>query len=130
MKNLSLEFARQTVKVLNRALKEDPRAIRNLLTIYVSCGQKLAKDPTVQTVQVSGRGRGYRIGPLGLINGIVGIRKNGYGYVAALYNIKCPVHGEERPDFKDKRVGDTCGIRDCEAQLTLGRLIRFEVLDK
>jgi len=127
MKNLSLKFAQQAVKVLNRALKEDPKSIRKLMTARIRCNQKLTNDPTIQ---VSGLGRITMVGPLGLINGIIGVRKNGCGYVTAVYNIKCLVHGEERPDFKNKKVGDTCGIRDCEAKLTLGKLVQFKVWDK
>jgi hypothetical protein len=126
------------VDVLNRALAEDPEAIRRLMSeAYVPCNETLANDPTIQ-VRTEKVGVGtyqpvippkthyYSVGALGLINGIIGI-KNGHGYVAACFNVKCRVHGELMK-HKDKKVNDTCGVEGCVEPLILGSLVKFEVL--
>jgi hypothetical protein len=125
-------FAKQAVDVLNRALSEDPEAMRRLMSeAYVPCNRALADDPTIQVhtekVEVGGAlGDFFSVGALGLINGIIGI-KNGHGYVAACFNVKCGVHGELMK-HKDKKVNDTCGVEGCVEPLILGSLVKFEVL--
>ena len=126
-------FAKQAVDVLNRALAEDPEAMRKLMSeAYVPCNRALADDPTIQVhtekVEVGGiLGDFFSVGALGLINGIIGIRQNGCGYVAAVFNLECPRHGEH-PDHKDKKTDDPCVVEGCDKKLKLGTLVRFEVL--
>jgi hypothetical protein len=100
------------VEVLNRALEADPDAINELFDYHVPCNDKLAGDPAVQ-VKVEYGLSGYRvwcndklardsavkvkveykfagpkqtIGILGLINGLLGVDENGWGYVRAVYD--------------------------------------------
>jgi hypothetical protein len=126
-------FARQAVDVLNRALAEDPEAMRRLMSeAYVPCNRALADDPTIQVhtekVEVGGAlGDFFSVGALGLINGIIGVRQNGCGYVAAVFNLECPRHGEH-PDYKDKKIDDSCLVEGCDKKLKLGTLVCFEVL--
>jgi len=75
-----VELAKHVVAVLNRALESDPHAISALFENRVFCNRKLANDPTIQVREREGRSP--NIGTLGIINGIVGINDDGYGFVA------------------------------------------------
>ena len=118
----SIDFA---IDVLNRALRADRQALEKILDYRVECNKKLADDPTIQVV--SGEDlEGVKIstvGALGLINGIFGIRDNGWGYIAAEYEVVCLDCKEE----KDGNVGEYCP--DCNNELKLGRLINFKRTD-
>jgi hypothetical protein len=67
-----------------RAFAEDPDAMQSLVEARVQCNQALADDVTIQCGQL-GAGK-WEVGALGLINGLLGVRSNGCGYVAAVYN--------------------------------------------
>lgn len=71
--------AQQIVDDLNEALLLDPVAITELMTSRVRCNEALGGHPTIQ---VGADGGELRLGPLGLINGLVGVRDNGWGYIA------------------------------------------------
>lgn len=78
------EIAHRAVEVLNRALEADREAVTALFNTRLRCNEKLADDPTIQ---VGGWQDGKStIGPLGIINGIIGIQENGWGYIAARYD--------------------------------------------
>ena len=119
-----IDFA---IEVLNRALKADPKAIKTLLECRVPCNMDLADDPTIQVIVGEGL-EGDKIasvGPLGLLNGILGIRQNGWGYIAAVYEVVCPVCKE----VKDGVEGEPC--LDCgDATLVLGELTEFKRTDR
>ena len=55
---------------LNEAFKADPLAMECLLKKYVPCRGKLADHPTIQVV-FDAQSMCFKVGPLGLINGIV-----------------------------------------------------------
>jgi len=136
------EFALQAVEVLNRALGEDHEAIAELFNKRVPCNEALAKDSTIQVLQHRSDSYvrdmlfngydagGYTLGVLGLINGIIGIQPDGWGYLCAIYNIDCPNDGpiegflteEQAKGLTTKDKCPTCGDR-----LEVGELIRFEV---
>jgi len=68
------------IAVLNEALSQDPRALRDLLAHREVCNQRLAQNDTVQVRQTPDGVRS--VGVLGLINGILGARANGMGPLA------------------------------------------------
>jgi len=57
------------VKILNDALERDPDAMAQLVGMRVVCNEKLAAHPTIQAFQ---HGDEFRLGILGLLNGVLG----------------------------------------------------------
>jgi hypothetical protein len=110
----------EVLEVLNRAVKADHVAVEILIEKRVVCNKALADDPTIQVVSKDGR---TKVGLLGLINGIVGIRDNGWGYIAACYEVRCP----KCAALKKGNEGDDCPT--CGTELELGKLLRFERTD-
>lgn len=113
---------KDAIEVLNRALAADPEAARLLFNYRVGCNEELANDPTIQVSSYRPKGT-TTVGILGLLNGIFGIQDDGMGYLAASYEVVCPVHGAERPEFT--KVGDPCPIDGCQETLGLGKLVEF-----
>jgi hypothetical protein len=68
-------------ELLNEALALDPEAMQLLMEGRVACNQDLAKHATIQ---VASTDNGYRVGLLGILNGIFGISDKGWGPIAAL----------------------------------------------
>lgn len=66
---------------LNSALEADRKAVSYLITHKICCNDKLADHPTVQCGMLNKDQ--YTIGMLGIINGIIGIKDDGYGYICA-----------------------------------------------
>lgn len=66
----------KALDILNDALTRDPLALTQLVNARVSCNEKLTKHKMVQTGMYSGE---YKIGVLGLINGILGYKLGGIG---------------------------------------------------
>lgn len=65
---------RRAISVLNDALARDPDAVRELVNARVPCNAALAAHPTIR----AGRyGEVFRIGVLGLINGVLGDSPSG-----------------------------------------------------
>lgn len=125
---LNVEVADRIVEVLNRAHSQDPHAIAQLIDARVMCNRNLAEDPTIQ-VGVDPETDRYRVGLLGILNGIAGQiqtgRLTGYGYVAAVYQVVCP--SDERHRIGKQIVGDACP--DCDAELKCGQLLHFEMVE-
>lgn len=71
----------QIINVLNEALELDQNAIETLINTRVSCSVQLANHPTIQVRQSKTE---YRVGLLGILNGIVGADENGVGYISAV----------------------------------------------
>lgn len=84
MNELDLKLAQRVVHLLNELLKEDPKAINQLINQRVSCSEKIAPHPTVQVSHTELTG--YTLGVLGLLNGLCGIYPDGMGPVVAIYN--------------------------------------------
>lgn len=76
----------EVVSILNRALEADPAAIQQLVHNRVICNKKIADDESIQV----GRRRtgGYRVGILGVLNGLFGQKKDGSGVIAAKYDME------------------------------------------
>lgn len=72
----------QVVEVLNRIHKADPTVLPALIEQRVPCNQAVADDPTVQVGRaLDGT---WEVGFLGILNGALGIREDGYGHITAL----------------------------------------------
>lgn len=75
----------ETIEFLNELLKYDKPAIARLLQKRTSCNEDLSNHPTVQ---VGGRDGTYVVGVLGILNGLFGINKNGWGEIIAVYDLE------------------------------------------
>lgn len=58
------------VTLLNEALAADRMAVEILIGFRINCSQRLAFHPTIQVTQ------DYRVGMLGILNGIFGLYEN------------------------------------------------------
>ena len=121
---LSMAMAKQAVEVLNRALEADPHAITFLMKQRVVCNMTLAKDPTIQVAKGNIT---YSMSALGVINGIVGIREDGWGYVAAHFALGCPAHGKN--EVGKLVEGDVCPVGQCKNTMRLGLIECFKVIE-
>lgn len=78
------------VKLLNQALKADPKAMHELVETRASCNNKIAGHPTIQcaveTGAVTGR-TSYSVGLVGILNGIFGCQPGtSVGFIAARFD--------------------------------------------
>ncbi len=75
LRRACLEFA---VEVLNQALESDPKVINTIMTQRFDCNKALTEHPTIQTGERD-------LGVMGLINGLFGVDKDGYGFIAGIW---------------------------------------------
>lgn len=73
-------------------MRMDPEAVTALLKVYVPC-HELVNHPSAQVIgrpEYLPKGGKYAIGPLGFLNGIVGVIPSGpeagHGYITAVYD--------------------------------------------
>jgi hypothetical protein len=71
----------RALTVLNEALQADPQTISALMNHRVICNEALANHPTIQVGIYEGE---YKVGLLGLLNGLFGIQENKTGYIGAI----------------------------------------------
>ncbi len=108
------------VEVLNRALKADPGAINELFDYRVPCNEALTDDPTVQVRSGHGlAGQKGTVGVLGLINGLLGVDENGWGYVRAVYDNDQKQIVMFELSEKAFEQGETCCFEWCQAPATV-----------
>ena len=69
------------INALNTMVEADREAIENLLNYRVECNEAMADHPTVQVMADNHK---FKVGLLGIINGIFGA-KDGIGYIAFEY---------------------------------------------
>ena len=122
------EIAQRFVNTLNELLEIDRAAIEELITTRVGCNAFIAKHPTVQVREESGQEthkNAYTMSALGLLNGLVGIQKDGWGYIASVHEVVCPKCSEETS--KGKTIDDVC--EKCGTQLTVGDLVEFRLVE-
>lgn len=81
----NFEAVENAVAILNEALTQDRRAIQFLLAKYEICNSKIAENDTIQ-VRESEETGSIVIGPLGLLNGILGTLPDGSGPIGAILN--------------------------------------------
>lgn len=72
------------ITVLNRIHAADPTVLPALIGYRVPANGALVDDPTVQVGEPT-PGE-YRLGFLGVLNGIFGIRPDGQGYIGARFD--------------------------------------------
>ena len=76
----------EAIALLNSALEADRDAMSALIATRVRCNMALAEHPTIQTGADPGRDGEFRVGLLGIINGLFGIEDDTqYGAIAAVY---------------------------------------------
>jgi len=69
----------EVVNKLNEMNALDPSVIAKLIAFRVPCNQALADHPTVQ---VGNTGKGFEVGLLGVLNGLIGVGSDGWGFLA------------------------------------------------
>ena len=76
------------IELLNEALTSDPEAMEVLFEVRIFCNEELANHPTIQVmdVQKSDGSPAYKVGLLGLLNGIFGVDERGIGAISAVYD--------------------------------------------
>lgn len=70
------------ITYLNELIAIDKPAIAALLANRVPCNEYLAEHPTVQ---VSAQHGGYHVGMLGIINGMFGVNRQGFGLIRYVF---------------------------------------------
>lgn len=73
----------ETVDFLNELLVTDPTAISSLFSVRLACNKKLADHETVQVGALSKSF--FQVGMIGILNGLFGIDKYGWGHISADY---------------------------------------------
>lgn len=76
--------ANEIVDLLNEAARLDPEAMIELIQARVECNAALGEHPTIQTGRQEYGARGYEVGILGILNGILGTFANGWGCIQAV----------------------------------------------
>ena len=117
------ELARRFIDTLNGLVKLDREAIEKLILHRVECNEELSNHPTVQVRQE--QKNEYSLGTLGLLNGLVGIQDDGWGYIAANFYVKCS--NCDRKNLNGFTIGDKCP--HCGHELVLGNLKEFKLID-
>ncbi len=80
----NIELANKIVNFLNELLQVDKEAIEVLIDRRVKVNEQLLNHPTVQVS--SEDGKTGSVGLLGILNGLVGVKSNGWGYIVAHYD--------------------------------------------
>jgi hypothetical protein len=68
------------ISFLNEALELDRKAISSLFLHRVRCSEALAEHPTIQISAYC------KVGMIGVLNGLFGIRENGWGELCAVWD--------------------------------------------
>lgn len=71
----------EVVQLLNQLSIEDKTAMENLICARVECNEAVANHPTVQVSQ--DEDGSFRVGFLGVLNGLFGVAQDGFGAIAA-----------------------------------------------
>lgn len=82
------------IELLNDAFAKDPEAMNQLAQARVVCNDALADHSTIQVGQFGGE---YKVGIIGILNGIFGINDRGWGVISGDFEVICP-NGHELPD--------------------------------
>jgi hypothetical protein len=78
---VDLELAQRIVDFLNELRELDPKLVNSLFRFRPECNKAVADHPTIQ---VCGNQHRWRVGLLGLLNGLCGVDANGCGPIWAL----------------------------------------------
>lgn len=88
-----VQLAQEVILYLNEILALDPNAVLNLCEHRVVVNDQLAGHPTTQIAVIEDVGYGSEdlpqgvlgLGILGILNGLVGVREDHWGYITAVY---------------------------------------------
>jgi hypothetical protein len=72
------------IDLLNDEVTRDPAAMHCLVNQRITCNRALEDHPAIQ-IGTSAEGKAT-VGIVGLLNGIIGTRADGEGYLAAVYH--------------------------------------------
>lgn len=104
----------EVVRVLNEALTLDPLAIQYLMDTRVKCNRDMAEHEAIQVLPVGPRENPteFRVGLMGLLNGLFGADENGTGPISAIYSMP-----DIKPSTKSyfSRVVGFCLTKDAKA---------------
>lgn len=73
---------KDVINILNEVVEKDPEAANSLFGHRVECNKKIADHPTIQ-VSMYPPDNTPKIGIIGILNGMFGIQKDGFGALAA-----------------------------------------------
>lgn len=90
------------IDLLNGAFAMDSYAMHSLVMARVVCNETLADHPTIQ---VGKFGEDYKVGLIGVLNGVFGMAEDGFGAIAGDFDIVCP-NGHDLPD--KTKTGEQC----------------------
>lgn len=94
------ELIDYVIDQLNEIVKHDPNALYALIKQRVPCNDELLNHPTVQCGKHDGC---WQVGVLGLINGIIGVNDDGWGFICAVVEDGDTLTGFKRtPPRKNK----------------------------
>lgn len=79
-----MKSASEAVEALNSMLLCDREAVEAVIEHRVPCNKALADHPTAQVVL--SENESYRVGALGVINGVFGCNENGIGFIFAVFD--------------------------------------------
>ncbi len=79
------ELAHTAIAFLNGLLQTDPEAVRALVETRVPCNEAMAQHPSVQ-VSVDDGVEQRTVGLLGILNGLIGVDDDGWGFLAAEFD--------------------------------------------
>jgi hypothetical protein len=107
--------------VLNEAVRLDKEGMKRLLETRVECNESLSKHESIQVLGYPGGP--YRVGLLGMLNGLFGTSETGFGIISATYDLVC-VNGHKGKELEGKNINDKCDI--CDGEIKLGDLVSFD----
>lgn len=73
----------EVVSLLNDLLAMDPHTISAIVSLRLSCNEHIANHLTVQVGRLGGSH--FVVGVLGILNGLFGVDKYGWGHISADY---------------------------------------------
>ena len=77
------------INLLNDFNSKDPEALAQLINFRVNCNEKLVQHETIQVLcesDAAGNIINPKVGLLGILNGLIGVRESGMGFIAAQVN--------------------------------------------
>ena len=73
----------EVIDLLNGAIESDRSAMQNLANARVQCNEELSLHETIQVGVVDGK---FRVGLIGILNGIFGMNEEGCGPIGFQFN--------------------------------------------
>lgn len=84
---VDVKLAGRIIDFLNELRELDPKLVRSLFMFRPECNTAIAKHPTIQ---VCGNKHRWRVGLLGLLNGLCGVTVDGDGLIAVEFDEEDP----------------------------------------